>query len=129
MHVMLLSLCLAGDPAIPSGDHTQCRGGFANCTAWWAVAGRSKQECGGLIGGGSLARGGAAGPHDGTWGWDYVGRGWRPDRFFLSWYPDGARQPKPGTYKVDGPRVPDVFAVKPIKRAVEKHRHVDKSDE
>jgi hypothetical protein len=126
MFTLFFAACgLAADPAPPSGDHTQQRAGYSNCVAWWAVPSWSCKECGGLIGGGCLRRGTDAGPYDGTWGWDYVGHGWRPNRIFLSWCPDCARQHKPGPYKVDGPNVPDVFAVKPIKRAVEKRQQIE----
>jgi hypothetical protein len=120
MYTLLLAVCMAADPAPASGDHTQQRAGYSTCTAWWAVPSYSCKECGGLIGGGCLRRGTGAGPYDGTWGWDYVGCGWRPEHFFLGWCADCARQPKPGPYKVDGPHVPDVFSFKPVKRAVEK---------
>ncbi|MBX7104327.1 MAG: hypothetical protein K1X57_09600, partial [Gemmataceae bacterium] len=85
--------------------------------------GRSPKETGGQVGGGAVRRGVPAGPGDGTWGFDYVGHGWRPNRFFLNWYPDCVRQPHPGPYHTEGgPHVPDVFSAKPVRRAVEKHR-------
>ena len=123
MYLLLLAAYgLAADPAPPSGDHTHQRAGYPTCTAWWAVPGGACNECGGLIGGGCLRRGTGAGPYDGTWGWDYVGCGWRPNRIFLGWCPDCARQAKPGPYNVDGPHVTDVFAIKPVKRAIEKKK-------
>ncbi len=121
MLFFLLAACgLAADPAPPSGDHTHERAGRPQSIAWYAVTSWSCKECGGLIGGGSLRRGIGAGPYDGTWGWDYVGNGWRPSRFFLSWTAEGAKKSKPGPYKVDGPHVTDVFAIKPVKRAIER---------
>ena len=119
---VLLAFGLAADPVPPSGDHTQQRAGNPQCNALWAVPSRSAKECGGLVGGGCLRGGVGAGPNDGTWGWDYIGCGWRPNRIFLGWCADCVSQRKPGTYKTDGPNVPDVFSVKPIKRAVEKRQ-------
>src|SRR5262245_34598318 len=107
----------ADDPVPPSGDHTACRAGYPQCIAWWAV-GRSCKETGGQVGGGCLRRGHLAGPEDGTWGWDYVGHGWCVSRIFLGWCPECSTQPKSGPYKTEGPHVPDVFSVKPVKRAV-----------
>lgn len=119
--VLFFAACgLASDPATPSCDHTHERAGYPRCIAWYATPSWERKECGGLVGGGCLRRGTGAGPYDGTWGWDYVGHGWRPNRIFLGWCADCVKQPKPGPYKVDGPHVPDVFAVKPVKRAIEK---------
>lgn len=127
MYLLLFTACgLAADPAPPSGCHTHERAGHPRCVAWWAVPSWScGKECGGLVGGGCLRKGTGAGPYDGTWGWDYVGCMLKPNRVFLGWCANCVRQPKPGTYKVDGPHVPDVFAVKPIKRAIEKRQHPD----
>jgi hypothetical protein len=111
----------AADPPPASGCHTPARAGHPQHIAWYAVPGLSPKETGGYVGGGCLFRGTVRGPADGTWGWDYVGKGKHPGRIFLSWC-GCARQPRPGPYKTDGPEVPDVFAVKPIKRALEKSR-------
>src|SRR3954447_19632443 len=118
----ILSLVVAGsvraaDPPAPSGDHPQVRAGNAQCVAWYAVPGVSPMETGGYVGGGCLFRRGPRGPEDGTWGWDYVGKGNHPGRIFLGWCGCGREKPG-GTYKTDGPPVPDVFSVKPIKRAL-----------
>jgi hypothetical protein len=110
---------MAPDSPPPSGDHNLCRAGHSDQIAWYAVPGLSPKETGGWIGGGRLCKGVTNGPIDGTWGWDYVGKGWYVGRVFLKWSPNCARQPKPGPYKTDGPNVPDVFSLKPIKRAAE----------
>jgi len=110
----------AADPPPPSGCHTQQRAGHADCVAWWARPGVGPKQAGGYVGGGCLFRGGPRGPEDGTWGWDYVGKGKYPGRIFLGWCACGVRKPS-GPYKTDGPEVVDVFAIKPIKRAVERH--------
>ena len=39
-----------------------------------------KHEGPGIIGGSRLIKGDAAGPYDGTFGWDYQGFGWHPGR-------------------------------------------------
>lgn len=122
-------LCLAPDAPPPSGDHNQCRAGHSDQISWYAVPGLSCKETGGWIGGGRLCRGVANGPIDGTWGWDYVGKGGYVGRVFLKWSPTCARQPKPGPYKIDGPNAPDVFSFKPIKRAVEKKHNAGETDE
>jgi hypothetical protein len=51
--------------------------------------------------------------NDGTWGWDYVGRGWQPGRIFLNWCHCVNRQPSSGAYRTDGHPVPDVLASPP----------------
>lgn len=113
----------AADPAPPSGQHTMHRAGHPHCIAPWATWGRSPKATGGQVGGGTLCRGGPPAAGDGTWGYDYVGHGYWPSRIFSNWYADGVRQRPMGPYKIDGgPHVPDVFAIKPIKRAVERHR-------
>jgi hypothetical protein len=112
------SVSRAADPPAPSGCHTHQRAGTTGI-AWYALPGLSPKETGGYVGGGCLVRGGPRGPEDGTWGWDYVGKGKHAGRIFLGWC--GCRFKPAGPYKTDGPEVPDVFAVKPIKRAVEQH--------
>lgn len=84
-----------------------------------AVGGISRYESGGYVGGGKLVRGEGRGVTDGVFGWDYTGFGRRPGRVFLGWLNDS---PKQGTflpkYNTDGPRVTDVVALQPFKKAV-----------
>jgi len=122
-------ISLAADPPPPSGQHTQCRAGNADQVTWHAVPGLSMKASGGWVGGGRLCQGVGRTSCEGTWGWDYIGKGWYPGRVFLHWSPSCARQPKAGRYKVDGPEVPDIFAVKPIKRAIEKRHAKEEHDE
>jgi len=100
-------------------DHTPERAGLICPVARYAVPGVSRYEAGGYVGGGALFRGGGRGPCDGTFGWDYVGFGWRPGRVFLGWLNDRPGQSALARkYATDGPRVPDVIAAQPVRRAV-----------
>ena len=112
----------AADPPEPSGEHTHCRAGYPMCIAPWARPGISPREAGGLVGGGTSFR--QAGPSycDGTWGWDYVGPCAKFHHIFLGWSYDRKHPARPGSYKTDGPPVVDVFAEKPLRHAVERHR-------
>ena len=111
----------------PAAKHqpanTQARAGYPQSVAWWAVPGRSSHETGGYVGGGAL-RGNrgvmATGPRtDGTFGWDFAGFHNRPGRVFLA----PSEDPAAGAvvarnYRAEGPRVPDVFSLRPVRKAV-----------
>jgi hypothetical protein len=98
-------------------DHTPARAGYPPCVAWYAKPGRTDKYAVGYIGGGCLGcNGEPRRPDEGTFGWDYTG-GCRPCRVFLNWCHCG-KQPPPGPYKTDGPHVPDIFSVHPIKHAL-----------
>jgi hypothetical protein len=107
-------------PAPCSGpEHTQQQAGYAQCVAWYAIPGRTAKDGAGYVGGGCLGRKGEPRrPDEGVFGWDYVGGGWYPGRVFLNWC-HCRKQPPPGSYKTDGPHVPDVFSVHPLLRAAE----------
>jgi hypothetical protein len=123
LFIAAVLLATTADPAPPSGDHTMHRAGYPRQVAWWAVPGRTGKVTGGQVGGGALRGGLPPGPGDGTWGYDYVGHGRWPHRVFLGWAPAERERPGIGPYATEGgPHVPDVFAIKPVKRALER-RH------
>ena len=105
--------------------HTHERAGTTNPISRWAVAGLSSHESGGYIGGGKLVHGEGRGVADGTFGTDYTFFGRRPGRIFLGWYNDSTKHQSPilPRYAAEGPRVTDVFALQPIKKAVREAKH------
>jgi hypothetical protein len=107
----------------PHLEHTHARAGNPQCVAWYAVPGRTHKYGTGYVGGSCLGRKGEPRHADeGIWGWDYIGCGWYPGRVFLNWC-HCRRQPPAGPYKVDGPHVPDIFAIHPLRRIVEAKAH------
>ena len=88
--------------------------------AWLAgaVADLSRSRAKALITGGSVAIGGSGPifPRDGMFGYDYVGYG-PPGRVFLGWAHD-PYYPRMGPYRTDGPRVFDIFSIRPVRRAL-----------
>ncbi|QEL16955.1 hypothetical protein [Limnoglobus roseus] len=106
-------------PFLIPAVHTHEALGTAKPLGRFATAGIERNESGGYIGGSKLVRGEGRGVQDGTFGWDYTGFGRRPGRFFLGWYNDSPKQsaflPK---YNSEGPRVTDVVALQPYKKAV-----------
>ncbi len=104
------------------------RSGDSRRIAPWAVRSVTRFESGGYIGGGSLhgnsilATGATrtSGPiADGTFGTDYVGYRLRMGRVFLAPSADlSAGQRIARAYRTDGPHVPDVFMIRPYRRAV-----------
>ena len=110
---------------LPPPQHTHERAGNPQCVAKWAMPGRTPKYDVGYVGGGCLGRKGEPRtPDEGVFGWDYVACGWYPGRVFLNWchWCHCGKQAKPGPYKVDGPHVPDIFAIHPVRRAIEKHK-------
>lgn len=111
----------------PNPDTMQ-RAGYPQEVAWWAVSGISKHNTGGYIGGATVCHnnalhrgvGAATGPlQTGTFGWDFAGFRMRPGRVFLAATPTGAnRSDIARNYLAEGPRVPDVFALRPFRNAV-----------
>ena len=103
-----------------AADHTFARAGQSNVVAPWARPTRTPKEVPGYVGGGRPfpAWGGEGrGPLDGTFGYDFVGYGFYPNRVFLGWYGPEAG-PTGGPYRTDGPRVFDIFSVRPVRRAL-----------
>jgi hypothetical protein len=111
----------------PDPDTLQ-RAGYPNTIAWWAIPGQSRFQTAGYIGGATpqgnhvLARGpgAATGPlTTGVFGWDFAGFRMRPGRVFLAPTPTGAnRSDIARNYWAEGPHVPDVFALRPFRKAV-----------
>jgi hypothetical protein len=128
---LTLIIALSAAPAwadIPApctgGDHTPEQAGYPPYVSCLARCGRSDKYALGYIGGGCLGRCGEARNIDeGTFGWDYD-CGWRPGRVFLNWCHCG-KSPPQGPYKTDGPHVPDIFSVHPIKNAISDKKHCE----
>jgi hypothetical protein len=74
-----------------------------------AASASREKFTGGYVGGTRLVGGDGRGEQDGTWGWDYVGRGRFLGRIFLGWAHDRKHQEKVGKYDTDGRRVKDVL--------------------
>ena len=86
--------------------HTFERAGYPNEISRFARPSETCNYGGYYVGGACTFRGGAPGPADGTYGWDYVSIGKFDYRVVLRWccrYKGGY-----GKYKTDGPEVPDV---------------------
>lgn len=118
-------------------DHSMARAGNPRNIAWWAQPSVGKHNATGYIGGGSLkgnallAKGpfSATGPTDtGTFGSDFAGFRLRMGRVFLAPSADPAHGPSIArAYRMDGPHVPDVFALRPVRKAVlEKKEDMEK---
>ena len=114
--VLLLALASSVGLADPpcASDHTMERAGNPDTLAPWARPANSPNYTGGYVGGGCLYRGQSRNPQtDGTWGWDYVGRPCNPQRIFLNWCHCQPAHPKQGTYRTDGPHVPNILVSPP----------------
>jgi len=109
------------------------RAGNSNHIAPWAIPSVTSHEAGGYVGGGSLFHnnrplakgiGSTAGaPGDGTFGLDYVGFGHRPARVFLAPSPvPSAGVAIADNYKTDTHYPPDVFNIRPLRKAVVEKR-------
>jgi hypothetical protein len=118
-------------------EHSMTRAGNPIKIAWWAQPSVGKHDATGYIGGGSLkgnsvlAKGhsSATGPTDtGTFGSDFAGFHLRMGRVFLAPSADPGRGPSiTCNYRTDGPHVPDVFALRPLRKAVlEKKEDIEK---
>lgn len=103
-------------PVTPAA-HTFARAGFPEVIAPWARPARTPDKAPGYIGG-SVALGG--GPPvrriDGVFGYDYVGPG-PYGREFLGWTHSPV-YPVMGSYWANGPRVFDIFSIRPLRRAL-----------
>jgi hypothetical protein len=115
--------------SIPPAEHTHERAGNPQCISKCAQPGRTCKYDVGYIGGGCHGgRGECRGEMDGTFGWDYVGcLCHKPARVFLNWCHCKDCQPERGPYKTDGPHVPDIFSLRPVKRCIENKK--EKCDE
>jgi hypothetical protein len=100
-----------------ASDHTFERAGFPNVIAPWARPSQSPKYMPGYVGGSiPFGGGGPVAPVDGVFGYDYVGSG-PPGRVFLGWA-HHPTYPRMGPYRTDGPRVFDIFSVRPVRRAL-----------
>ena len=109
-------------------EHTMQRAGNPRTIAPWAVPSVTRYEAGGYIGGGSvrgnsiLAEGpaSATGPiSEGVFGTDFTGFQMRMGRVFLAPSANPAAGPSIArNYRTDGPHVPDVFAIRPFRKAI-----------
>jgi hypothetical protein len=108
--------------------HSMEGAGFPTNVSPHAIPSVTARDVGGYVGGGKLfghsvlARGplAATGPlADGVYGTDYAGLKVRPNRVFLAASPDPARGPAFARgYRTDGPHVPDVFSLRPFRKAL-----------
>lgn len=108
--------------------HTMESAGNPNCVKARATPSFPVEDVGGYIGGARLhgnhvfARGAGAAtgaPLDGTYGTDYAGLKTRPNRVFLASSYDPSIGPTIArAYRTDGPQVTDVFALRPLRKAV-----------
>ena len=107
-------------------EHTMQRAGNPRSIAPWAVPSVTRYEAGGYIGGGSvkgnsiLTKGPATGPiAEGVFGTDFAGFRMRMGRVFLAPSADPSAGPSIArNYRTDGPHVPDVFAIRPFRKAI-----------
>jgi hypothetical protein len=120
--MLILALAACANAQSPRGtttaaDHTFERAGHSNVVASWARPSQAPKYMPGYIGG-SIPFGGGApiAPVDGVFGYDYVGYG-PPGRVFLGWAHDPT-YPRMGPYRTDGPRVFDIFSIRPVRRAL-----------
>jgi hypothetical protein len=107
--------------------HMMQRSGDSRRIAPWATRSVSRFEAGAYIGGGSLkgndllatGAASAAGPTtDGTFGTDFAGFRMRMGRVFLAPSADpSCGNSMTRSYRTDGPHVPDVFALRPLRKA------------
>jgi hypothetical protein len=81
-----------------------CRAGCPDAIRAHALYSNNSHYCGSLVGGGSLFGGSGPCPHEGTWGWDYLGTFHRK-RVWLHWNHGTHGQGGRGAYKTDGPKL------------------------
>jgi hypothetical protein len=121
-------------------EHSAQRAGYPQSVKPHSVPSVTRFDYGGYVGGGQLLHnnllargpGSATGPiHDGTFGTDFGGFRGHLGRVFLAPSDDPSRGPAIArNYRTDGPRVTDVFALRPLRKAilekreaVEEHGH------
>jgi hypothetical protein len=107
--------------------HTMEAAGCPSSVAWYAIPGVTRFDAMGYIGGASLRnnsphplRSQATGPVlAGTFGQDFGGFAGNTGRVFLAPTMDPANgHPIARDYRTDGPHVPNIFAWRPIRKAV-----------
>lgn len=121
-------------PPRPQVPHTMDRAGNPLAVKPHAVPSVTARDAGGYVGGARLhgnnvfARGAGAakGPlRDGTFGTDYAGLHVRPGRVFLAPSYDPSVGPTVArSYRTDGPFPPDVFVLRPLRKAILEKKEV-----
>jgi hypothetical protein len=119
-------------PRVPY-THTMDRAGHPLAVHSHAIPSVTRFDAGGYVGGGRLlhnnllGRGpwSATGPtQDGTFGTDFGGFRTHLGRVFLAPSYDPSRGPALAqNYRTDGPRVTDVFALRPLRKAILEKKH------
>jgi hypothetical protein len=114
-------------PAIWPREHSAERAGYSQSVSRIAIPGVTRFDNGGYVGGASLRNnnllargpGSATGPiTDGTFATDYTGVRANLGRVFLASSDDPSRgNPIYLAYRAEGHRVPDVFALRPFRKA------------
>jgi hypothetical protein len=102
--MLTLGAAAGTDPADSWEEHR--RAGFPQETSRRARPSDTGRYTGYTVGGGSvrLRKGDPPLPHEGTWGWDYVG-GVFKRRVILNWWHGRRYQGGPGAYQTDGPKI------------------------
>jgi hypothetical protein len=108
----LVSGCMAGvlaqtpaAPLFPSDSYQRyVEAGCPRHIACWAIPSDTGKYTVYRIGGGCPfpCQAQPPLPHEGTWGWDYIGR-WLPHNVILGWWHDRLYQGGSGAYRTDGP--------------------------
>jgi hypothetical protein len=109
--------------------HTMERAGYSTAVKPHAIPSQLPQITGGYVGGAKLfhgnrplAKGAYSAPGaivDGTYATDYAGITIRPGRVFLAPSYDPSIGPTIAqSYRAEGPVVPDVFSLRPLRKAV-----------
>lgn len=91
-------------------EHTHHRAGHPLDVSHLAQPSNSPAYVGGYVGGGMALGGDARFPEEGTWGWDYTGKH-LPRQVFLRWSHGRRNQGGTGSYRTDGPPVPDIIGL------------------
>lgn len=110
-------LCSEAIAQTTAADHTFARSGGSNTVARWARPSQSPRMSLGYVGRATVF------DHDcspreaeGVMGYDYVGYG-PYERVFPGWISFGSPS---GPYRTDGPRIFDIFSIRPLRRALNK---------
>ncbi|MDR3635920.1 MAG: hypothetical protein P4L84_19110 [Isosphaeraceae bacterium] len=91
-------------------EHTLERAGSPHVISAHAQPTNTPEYVGYYVGGGSAHGGDARTWQEGTWGWDYEGMHFRR-HVGLNWSHGRRYQGGTGSYRADGPHLPDVFIV------------------
>jgi hypothetical protein len=100
-------LMIGAGAGVALAQEGECRAGCPPCIAWYARPGENCHYTGYYVGGGCAVGGSHRWCSEGTWGWDYKGC-CLPRRVLLYWSHGHRYQGGTGSYKTDGPPVPDL---------------------